>query len=767
MSVGATIARYRVIEKLGAGGMGEVYRAHDDDLGRDVAVKLLLQESNGDAMAIQRFILEARAASALNHPHIVTIFEAGQVDGTHFIVMELVRGRTFRALIGQPISIDSLRDLGSQIAKALATAHAAGIVHRDIKPENLMVRDDGYVKVLDFGVARLKPLGSETSTFQSALDSVNRTVVGTLRYMSPEQASSSAVDAATDVFSLGLVLYELATGQHPFEANTAFGVLDAILSKTPAPPGRLNPGLPAEINALILRMLDKDFWKRPDAGEVAAVIDRGSEHRHPALAVRVAPDRRTVGREAERAALRTAFEQAAGGRGLMVCIAGEPGIGKSTLAEDFLAEVNEAGVACLVARGRCSERLAGTEAYLPVLDALHNLLRGQDGSTIADLLRTTAPLWHAQMAPLDSTEIAAPLAPNRSGGQERLNRQMLAFLESAARMQPLLLFFDDVHWVDLSTVDLISYVASQFEQVPILLVVTYRPEELLQQGHPFLRIKQDLQARGTCRELALDFLTDSDVETYLRLEFPNHRFPDSFARLIHDKTEGNPLFMVDVLRYLRDRGVLTKQDGHWTSSQALPDIARSLPESVRSMIQRKIDGLDEGDRRLLLTASVQGYEFDAAVVANVLRLDPADVEERLERIGRIHAFVRRLREVEFHDRTVTLRYRFVRAVSEPAVRPPLRAGSRSAAPWPTRWRRLTERTLARLRLRSPSSSWRGASSRWRPISSWRPPSTRRASSRTARPSCWPSAAWTRSRRCRKARSENDASWRCCWSWVFH
>jgi hypothetical protein len=250
--------------------------------------------------------------------------------------MELVRGRTFRALIGQPVSIDSLRDLGSQIAKALATAHAAGIVHRDIKPENLMVRDDGYVKVLDFGVARLKPLGSETSTFQSALDSVNRTVVGTLRYMSPEQASSSAVDAATDVFSLGLVLYELATGQHPFEANTAFGVLDAILSKTPAPPGRLNPRLPAEINALILRMLDKDFWKRPDAGEVAAVLTAVPEHRHPALAVRVAPDRRTVGREAERAALRTAFEQAAGGRGLMVCIAGEPGIGRARWRRIFL-----------------------------------------------------------------------------------------------------------------------------------------------------------------------------------------------------------------------------------------------------------------------------------------------------------------------------------------------------------------------------------------------------------------------------------------------
>jgi serine/threonine protein kinase len=172
--VGATIARYRVLEKLGAGGMGEVYRAHDDALDRDVAVKLLLPEGDSDAASVERFIREARAASALNHPHIVTIFEAGQVDGTHFIVMELVRGRTFRALIGQPAGVDILRDLGSQVAKALAAAPAAGIVHRDMKPENIMVRDDGYVKVLDFGVARLMPLGSEDSTLHGVADTVSR-----------------------------------------------------------------------------------------------------------------------------------------------------------------------------------------------------------------------------------------------------------------------------------------------------------------------------------------------------------------------------------------------------------------------------------------------------------------------------------------------------------------------------------------------------------------------------------------------------------------
>ena len=658
---GVRLGAYEILAPLGSGGMAEVYRAHDEVLGRDVAIKILLPQSQQDTGAIERFFREARAASALNHPNIVTIFEAGRAESGHFMVMELVRGRTLRALMGSPMAPEVLRDVGAQIARALATTHEAGIVHRDIKPENIMVRDDGYVKVLDFGLARLEPRVAVDDKTEPA-GTITQRIVGTPRYISPERARGAAGGPATDLFSLGVVLYELVAGRHPFHAGSPYEVVLSILGDQPVPPSRWNVEVPHDLDALVIEMLEKDPARRPTAGDVARALVAPFRPGVRRAAEKIVAGGHTVGRERERAALRAASEHVAGGHGLVISVAGEPGIGKSTLIEDFIEESQHAGAACHVARGRCSERLAGTEAYLPLLDALENLLRSPEhGSSLARLLKTVAPLWHAQISP-STTDVGLKGEPKAAAAirsQERLKRELVAFMEEAARGRPLLLFLDDVHWADVSTIDLLSYVASRFGAIPLLLIVTYRPEELLRDSHPFLRVKQDLQARGCCRELRLEFLTTDDVTAYLDVEFPGHRFPPGFATLIHGKTEGNPLFMVDVLRYLRENGALAKTQGRWMLSQALPDIARTLPESVRNMIERKIDGLVPTDRQLLLTASVQGYEFDGAVVARLLRLEPAVVEERLERLDAIHGFVRPLREIEYPDRTLTLRYRFV------------------------------------------------------------------------------------------------------------
>src|SRR5262249_12246107 len=174
----------------------------------------------------------------------------------------------------------------------------------------------------------------------------------------------------------------------------------------------------------------------------------------------------------------------------------------------------------------------------------------------------------------------------------------------------------------------------------LLLVLTYRPTDLLLSKHPFVPVKQDFQARGVCREVALELLTRQDMERYLALEFSQHRFPEGLAALIHAETEGNPLFMVDLLHHLRDRQVIAREQGRWVLAQSLPELQRELPESVRSMIERKVAQLGEEDRRLLVAASVQGSEFEAAVVSRVLALDAADVEERLEGLERGHAFAR-------------------------------------------------------------------------------------------------------------------------------
>jgi predicted ATPase len=664
-----SLGPYQVLSLLGRGGMGVVYLAQDPRLGRRVAVKLLPADLTPDPDRVRRFEQEARAASSLNHPNIVTIHDIGESDAGRYIAMELVEGRTLRALpVGGPPALEIVVRLGEQIARALAVAHAAGIVHRDVKPENLMVREDGLVKVLDFGLARLTRQQQVSASMAPTAPATELgTLLGTTRYMSPEQTRGERVDSATDVFSLGLVLYELATGCHPFAADTTFNLLHNIVAQVPLAPSRADPTLPTGVDALLLPMLDKDPRRRPTAAEAAEAM--AALVRVPAALARVSPTprarRHTVGRESERAELRAAFEQVASGTGVLMCVAGEPGIGKTTLVEEFLGELTARGEPCRVARGRCSERLAGTEAYLPVLEALDSLLRGESSEPVARVMQATAPAWYAQSRPPSASDPPGAAVGAQAASQERMKRELATFLQETARLRPLVLFFDDVHWADASTIELLAYLATKFDEMRLLVLATYRPTELLVGKHPFLSIKLDLEARGLGRELLLPFLPREDIERYLALEFPNHRFPSTFAALIHARTEGSPLFMVDVIRYLRDRRVIVQEDDDWTLTQAVPDI--DLPASIRSMIQRKIDQLADADRRLLMAASVQGYEFEAAVVARALAADVGEVEERLDGLDRVHGFVRRVRELELPAGTLTVRYRFVHVLYQNAL----------------------------------------------------------------------------------------------------
>src|SRR5260370_34982922 len=242
---GARLGRYEIKSQLGAGGMGEVYRAQDTRLDRKVALKLLPAEFTRDAERVRRFTQEAKAASALNHPNIISVYDIGECETGRFIVMEFVAGRTLRAVIAKDNSLETFFTLGAQMARALSAAHAAGITHRDIKPDNIMVRDDGYVKMLDFGLARLLPTtASDPEAMTLAQQTTPGTVMGTLGYMSPEQASGQTVGPASDVFALGIVLYELATGSHPFQSETMIGYLHAITSQVPPSVRRLKSHLP-------------------------------------------------------------------------------------------------------------------------------------------------------------------------------------------------------------------------------------------------------------------------------------------------------------------------------------------------------------------------------------------------------------------------------------------------------------------------------------------------------------------------------------------
>ena len=657
--IGTTLGHYRIDGVLGRGGMGEVYRAYDTRLNRVVAIKVIaLQNAEGTEL-VYRFLREARAASDLNHPNIVTIHEIGRTgSGQHFMVQELIEGQTLRALLDQPLDLPRVAHFGKQLAKALAAAHAAGIVHRDIKPENIMVRPDGYLKLLDFGLARVvisEATATDVTISQTRSDP--GTLLGTIAYMSPEQARGRTADAPSDVFSLGIVLYEMLTGRRPFTGDAPLLTLSAIINEHPAPPSRVNPAVPVPFDSLVMAMLSKDPATRPSAGHIDAELDRALGAVAIAAPPRVVAPRPTVGRDTERTMLLDAFQETAGGHGLLTAVVGEPGIGKTTLIEEVLGEIAAGPYGPVIARGKCSERLAGTEAYLPMLEVLDDLSQ----SGFGEMMRTLAPTWYAHVAQGDPESVVSQQIPAVAIGasQERLKRELAVLFHEISRVRPLVLFLDDLHWADVSTIDVLNYLAGRIGEARFLIIAAYRPSEMMLVKHPFLEVKLELQSHGVFRELPLDFLSRDDVERYLTLEFPGHTLPHAFGELIYEKTEGSPLFMADLIRYLRDRSVIVTEAGRWQLGRSMPDVARDLPETVKSTISRKIDRLDETDRKLLTAASVQGHEFDTIVISDVLGIDAADVEERVEGLDRVHGMVRAIGTYECPDGALTVRYRFI------------------------------------------------------------------------------------------------------------
>ncbi len=273
---GSRVGPYEILGRLGAGGMGEVYRARDPRLGRDVAIKVLPRDAARDTERLRRFVSEAKTVSALNHPNILTLHEIGESANGPYLVTEVVDGETIRALLAQgPLALRDALEIGAQTLDGLAKAHEAGIVHRDVKPENLMRSRDGFVKILDFGLAKLRDATDATNATIETNVTATGVIVGTPAYMSPEQLHGHPADARSDLFALGVVLHEMIGGKNPFRRDSAAGTMSAILTEEPHLPDALSAGLPRGVAEMLRELTAKDPTARPASAREAAARLRG------------------------------------------------------------------------------------------------------------------------------------------------------------------------------------------------------------------------------------------------------------------------------------------------------------------------------------------------------------------------------------------------------------------------------------------------------------------------------------------------------------
>jgi tRNA A-37 threonylcarbamoyl transferase component Bud32/tetratricopeptide (TPR) repeat protein len=666
LSAGSRLGPYEVQQLIGVGGMGEVYKARDTRLGRLVAIKLVAPHVRAG-----RFLEEGRAVSALNHPNIVTLYDVANDDGVDFLVFEYVVGRTLTDLVRDgAMTLEELIDFGVQIADALGAAHGAGIVHRDIKPSNILVTHESRIKVLDFGIAKIAdelraPAGDEAITAALARTEPGQ-IVGTVSYMSPEQTRGDRLDGQSDIFSLGCVLYEAATGRLPFRGASALAIMDAIATAEPPRPSALRPHIPAEFDYVIERALAKDKGDRyRSASDLVAALK--SVRGDGAALVSPSAERRPetfVGRERERASLRTIARRLVNGAGTIVFLTGDAGLGKSALASAFLADATADHPQLLVARGMCVEQYGAGEAYLPFLDALTGLLTGPHRERIMAVLRRHAPTWCLQFPGVfGSTSAVDQLRQEAIGAtKERMLREFGDAVAALAAANPVAVLLEDLHWSDSATVDLIRHLGGRAGKHRLLVIGTFRGPNVEPSGQPITNCMRELRAHSLCEEIELDALTVDDIARYLDARLRPNDFAPRLAPLIFRKTEGHPLFAAALVQLLIERDDVARDERGWTLRRQLSDDSLMVPESVRGMIQKKLEALDEEEKRTLQHASVQGKEFLSTVLAHILAVDELELEQRLDHVERAHRLIEKRSEEELPDGALAVKYGFAHAL---------------------------------------------------------------------------------------------------------
>jgi ABC-type oligopeptide transport system substrate-binding subunit len=629
--------RYRIEEELGHGGMGTVHRAFDTTLEREVAVKLVTgyeMETEGRARLLQ----EAKSIAQLNHPNIVTVHDAGEVEKTPYIVMELIEGSSLHDR--PPEDLGDLVRIAGQICMALQHAHERDIVHRDLKPENVLIDAEGNAKLMDFGIAR---------SMASRMTQEGR-IEGTVFYMAPELALGQEYDGRADLYALGVMLYELATGELPFQQGDPVAIISQHVNAPVVPPRAKDPEIPAGLDQLIVQLMSKDPEDRPstaaqtlDLLQKPGLLDTTAAEDEQLSTIDRIVRGRMIGRQAEFDRARELWYEAAEGTGQIVLISGEPGVGKTRLLREIITQSEVMGAQVL---GSASYAEGGPP-YAPFKQILREVLpqASQNGfnlpeTVVADLL-SLVPEFSAQYPDIPPNPSEDP-----QSDQHRLFESFFVFLAAISQHMPLLVYLDDAHWSDSGSLSLFRHLARQLGSQPIMLLATYREVEL-DEARPLQEVLLDLSREPQTTRIKLNRLTLSQTGDLLASFFQDEITPE-FLEGIYAETEGNPFFVEEVCKALVESGKLYYEDGSWHR----PDMGElGIPQSVRVAIQSRVGRLSPETQKLLNQAAVLGreFEFETLIVAAesnedavIVALEEAEqaqlIEERSENGQIILAF---------------------------------------------------------------------------------------------------------------------------------
>jgi len=576
--------------------MGTVYRAHDTVLDRDVAVKVLSQLNLG-AEGREKLLREARAIAKLNHPNIVAVHDAGEADGIPFIVMELVEGKNLHER--PPNDLVDLVRVASQVCAALEHAHSNGIVHRDLKPENVIIDSQEVVKLMDFGIAR-----SMTTRLTSEGE-----IVGTVFYIAPEIALGQDFDGRADLYSLGVMLYELTTGELPFAQGDPLAVISQHLHASLVPPRAKDPQIPPRLDDLIVQLMNKSPKDRPSsAAEVRRslerqnLLDAEAEELPEISVIRRIVRGRFVGREQELLEARAVWNKALAGEGQTLLISGAPGVGKTRLMRELATHVEVTGGTTLV--GECEAE--GGAPYAPFAQVMRRALRqgSEDGLDVPEFVLSDLLKLAPELKPYyPDVSANPPLEPEAE--QQRLFENVVAFCQVLSDRGPLLLVIDDAHWADSGSLALLRHLARRTRRQRTLLVATYRELEL-EEARPFHETLLELNRRRLGTRLKLKPLTEDQTRDMLAAIFEEAITPE-FLEGIYRETEGNPFFIEEVCKALVEEGKLHFEDGRW-HRPSMEEL--EIPQSVRLAIQSRIAKLPAECQETLNLAAVMGREFD-------------------------------------------------------------------------------------------------------------------------------------------------------------